>query len=273
MLKLPDVTLVCVETREHVLAAMAVDECLRKAEFDAVLVLTDKPELFSEVLNYRLPLDPGGPNAPIQCVVVPDWPDKVGWSRSWWYDVPPLLRTRQTLNIQWDSWIADPSMWDDEWMKYDYVGAPWWYEDGKNVGNGGFSLVSTRLKRFLAKNRDRFPCDSSIDDDLLCRQYRVDLEGEGFIWAPEPVAWKFSYEGCNSRIPFTKHFGFHAMFNWGHVLDHERLRERVLLAMDSPGIANGYQMKAFCEANPEFIKQLAAEGNLGDELRATTLAS
>lgn len=246
-LKLPDVTLVCVETREHELARRAIFDCVRVAEFAEVLVLTDKPELFPDF--YRIHK-------------VPDWPEKIGWSRSWWYDVPPLLRTKQTLNIQWDSWICDPSMWSDEFLQYDYIGAPWWYDDGKNVGNGGFSLVSTALKRYLAKHRDRFPCNTAIDDDLLCRKYRPQLEREGFVWAPEAVADRFSFEGCGvvgqPPRPFRQHFGFHGMFNWPKVLDEERLMDRLRIASQSEYIfhPDSYMAKGFCSVNPEIAKKL-----------------
>jgi hypothetical protein len=246
-LKLPDVTLVMVETREHDLARMAVEDCLRVAEFGEVLIVTDRPLEFSPLTHHCEP----------RFHIVPDWPDKLGWSRSWWFDVPPLLRTRQTLNIQWDSWIWDTSMWRDEFMDYDYVGAPWWYKDGKNVGNGGFSIISTRLKRYICNRRDQFPCDTAVDDDLLCRKYRPKLETAGFLWAPEKVAHDFAFECCRPS-PTSKHFGFHGMFNWNEVLDHDRLIERMGIALRSPYISNpdSQFMKAFCQKNPEIVKEL-----------------
>lgn len=252
-LKLPDVTLVCVETREHELANMAVQDCMRVAEFGDVLILTDDPEKF---------LDPIG--AKIRFHKVPDWPDKVGWSRAWWFDVPPLLRTRQTLNIQWDSWIWNTDMWRDEFLQYDYIGAPWWYDD-RNVGNGGFSLVSTALKKYVAKNRDKYPCDTSVDDDLLCRKYRYSLEQKGFRWAPQEVAYDFSYEGCGPQghpntAPPKRHFGFHAMFNWPRVLTQTRLMERLNAAKDSQYIRGSYMLHAFTELNPQVIRDLQIQG-------------
>jgi hypothetical protein len=246
-LKLPDVTLVCVETREHELANLAIRDCLAVAEFGDIVVLTDKTEKFS---------------GPIRFHRVPDWPNKEGWSRSWWFDVPLLLRTKQTLNIQWDSWISDASQWRDEFMEYDYIGAPWWYKDGKNVGNGGFSLVSSSLKRYIYDRRDQYPCNTSVDDDLLCRKYRPRLENAGFVWAPEDVADQFAYEGCGMPPrPFRQHFGFHAMFNWPKVLDYDRLLERFKIAVKSPALSkpDSYIMKSFCEMNPEIARKLLAD--------------
>jgi len=243
---LPDVTLVMVETREHALAKLAVDDCCRKMSFADVVIVTDRPQLFERQASYK---------------VVQDWPTKLGWSRSWWYDVPKLVHTSHTLNIQWDSWVWDASMWSDEFLKYDYVGAPWWYDDGKNVGNGGFSLVSTRLKRFLLDNRGAFPCDTPVDDDLLCRKYRPDLESVGFRWAPEGIAHRFAFE-CARPSEVSQHFGFHAMFNWPVVLDDKDIAVRLELAAASPYIRDSYMMKAFLDKNPRIHTQLLGRATL-----------
>lgn len=245
-LQLPDVTLVMVETREHTLARMAIEDCLRVAEFGEVLIITDKPGEFAPTINA-------------QFKIVEDWPTKLGWSQSWWFDVPPLLRTKHTLNIQWDSWIWKPEHWGDDFLKYDYIGAPWlWHKDAMRVGNGGFSLVSSRLKRYVADRRLEYPCDTALDDDLLCRKYRPRLEAAGFLWAPEKVAHRFAFE-CNPPLPGCS-FGFHAMFNWPVVLDRKRLRDRMQIALASPYIAKpgSYILKAFCEKNPDVIKEFLA---------------
>lgn len=246
-LALSEVTLVMVETREHALAKLAIEDTIQHCVFAETLILTDKPVHFADLGRTH---------------IVPDWPDKLGWSRAWWFDVPPLLRTAFTLNIQWDSWVWDPEMWSDEFLTYDYVGAPWWYKDGKNVGNGGFSLISTRLKRYIAKRAWDYPCDTHLDDDLLCRKYRPRLEQAGFRWAPEHIAHRFAFECCRPA-PDSRHFGFHAMFNWPAVLPHERLVERFELACKSPYIRDGYMMKAFCEKNPALIKELVGGNDAG----------
>ena len=240
MLKLPDVTLVMVETREHALARMAIEDCLKVAEFGDLVIVTDKPAEFPFKATFK---------------TVPDWPSKLGWSRSWWFDVPPLLKTSHTLNIQWDSWIWDASMWSDEFLKYDFIGAPWWYKDGKNVGNGGFSLVSTPLKRYIFDRRWEYPCDTAVDDDLLCRTYRPRLEDAGFRWAPEPLAHDFAFECCRPS-PDSRHFGFHAMFNWPYVLPHDRLLDRVRVAFKSPYIRDSYIGKVFSDRHPKIMEQL-----------------
>jgi hypothetical protein len=235
-----------VETREHELARLAVEDCLSVAQFGDVLILTDDPRKFDPLVRFPVR---------VRFKIVPDWPDKLGWSRAWWFDVPPLLRTSQTLNIQWDSWICDPTMWRDEFLRYDFIGAPWWYKDGKNVGNGGFCLKSARLARYIYKHRDKFPCDTNVDDDLLCRKYRPKLEEVGFLWAPEKVAHDFAFECCRPSKT-SKHFGFHALFNWPDVLDIEPLRQRLEIALASPYIRDGYMVKALCDKHPDVVNAM-----------------
>lgn len=244
MLNLPDVTLVMIETREHALALMALEECEKKAKFGDILVFTDQVSRFL--------------SSPRHCYAVPDWPDKLGWSKFLWNNVAPFVTTSHLLVIQWDSWIKDPDMWRDDFLKYDYVGAPWWYKDGKNVGNGGFSLRSTALQRYVRKHRGRFPCISNLDDDLLCRKYRLALEEAGFVWAPQEVAADFAFE-CVRPNPNSKHFGFHAMFNWGEVLPPDELLKRAQIASQSDYIKNNSHMwSQFAQRNPTIIEQLGA---------------
>ena len=235
MLELPDITLVMIETREHDLALKAIQDCENKVRFGEVLVFTDQIPKFN-VLGRR-------------CVSVPDWPEKIGWSRFLWNDVAPYIKTSHLLVIQWDSWVKDPEMWTADFLNYDYIGAPWWYKNGMNVGNGGFSLRSTALMRYVRKHRDVFPCVNNIDDDQLCRKYRIELEGLGFKWAPEDVAANFAFE-CVRPDPKSKHFGFHAMFNWPAVLETDKLVERIKLAAKSPYIRNGYMWEALCKHYP-----------------------
>ncbi len=250
MLELPDVTLVMVETMDHELARLAVNDCVTKANFGEVLICTDKPELFQ-------PLD-----CRARFHVVENWPSKLGWSRFSWFGVPPLLETSYSLAIQWDSWIVDPEAWRDEFYNYDFIGSPWDWHPTRKVGNGGFSLRSTRLMKFVRDNRDVFPCTTDLDDDLLCRTYRSKLEECGFIWAPVPVARDFAFE-CTPPEADKKYFGFHGAFNFGHVLDHDRMLERARFMLKSPYLGanprGSYIWKSFSERNPEIVAQVEAQ--------------
>jgi len=235
--RLLDITLIMVETRQHDLAELAVADCERKAEFGDVLVFTDRASQFLR--------------ADRRVISVQDWDNKLGWCQFVWNEVPKYIRTSHCLFIQWDSWIMDPAKWSDDFLKYDYIGSPWWYKDGKNVGNSGFSLKSTALIRYIRKHADRYPCTSTLEDDLMCRGYRSPLEQDGFIWAPEEVATEFAFE-VKRPSPDSQHFGFHAMHNWGFVLNEGELLARARIASQSAYITqNSWMWERLLERNPQ----------------------
>lgn len=238
-LELPSVTLVMIETREHELARLAVDDCTRAADFGEVVIFSDKFLPFEECAYTRVEK-------------VDDWPTKEGWSQFLWNEAAQHLRTSHMLSIQWDSWIVNPTAWTNDFLRYDYIGAPWWYTDGLNVGNGGFSLRSTALQRFLAKHQHRFPCINATDDDQLCRKYRPTLMQEGFEWAPQAVAERFAFE-CVPPAPGVQPFGFHAIFNWPEVLPRDRLIERLKIVKQSKYInQTSYMVEQLRKVYPDY---------------------
>jgi len=122
------------------------------------------------------------------------------------------VQTEFVLTIQYDGFILNPQAWTDEFLHYDYIGAPWWYSDGRNVGNGGFSLRSKKLLKILAT--DKHIRKYSPEDHHICRTYRKYLEGKGIKFAPEYVAAKFSLEGNIHQLKTGQNiwkgqFGFH----------------------------------------------------------------
>lgn len=116
------------------------------------------------------------------------------------------------LVFQDDGFVSTPSLWQDDFLKYDYIGAPWshsysWSGPGRDVGNGGFSLRSRRLCEFCST----LPFINGIHEDgLICTHYGQHIKKNGFVFAPLEVAYKFSVENPfddNHSIENT--FGFH----------------------------------------------------------------
>lgn len=212
-LALPSVTLVAVDTACHDLTAMAIRECTDRADFGDVLVVSDKEIHVSGSAQWHYHEPFAGPEQA---------------TRAMWYVLPPLLRTDHFMVVHWDSWIVNPKRWDRDFLAYDYVGAPWWYGDDRNVGNGGFSIRSARLANYMAGSSLPF---AHPEDDALCRRYRPLLEAKGFAWAPVELAARFSFERV-ACFPLRDIFGFHGMFNWPHVLSDEQIEERVAKAPD-----------------------------------------
>lgn len=122
------------------------------------------------------------------------------------------VKTDFVLTIQHDGFILNPKAWTKEFLYYDYIGAPWWYDDGKNVGNGGFSLRSRKLLKILAN--DKKIKKFTPEDHHICRTYRKYLESKGIKFAPERLAAKFSVEGNIREFKTGQNiwkgeFGFH----------------------------------------------------------------
>lgn len=129
------------------------------------------------------------------------------------------IQTEHFLIVQHDSWIINPSAWEEQFLNYDYIGAVWnWYDDSFRVGNGGFSLRSSKLARILKHDGNIIPKNDHIikehqEDHNICRIYRKYLEDHYRInFADEAVAERFSVENWAVKPPHNKYkgsFGFH----------------------------------------------------------------
>ena len=219
MLSLPDVTLCCVYTVAHELHQMAIEECLKRVKFGDV-------KLFSDQKFYSA------------TTLIKPFADGKAAGEFISNYVPSQVKTSHALFIQWDSWVIDTDMWYDEFLHYDYIGAPWWYKDNFNVGNSGFCLRSTALMRYLAENRGRFPIGTR-EDHTLCREQQTYLPQ--FKWAPEPVAARFAFERSRPAID-SRHFGFHGIFNWPFVLNPHDLSARMKVARNDNYITGTDQL-------------------------------
>ena len=59
------------------------------------------------------------------------------------------VETPHFLMLHTDGFIIHPELWNDKWLEYDYIAAPWM--DGK-IGGGGFSLRSVKLAYEVSRN-------------------------------------------------------------------------------------------------------------------------
>ena len=134
------------------------------------------------------------------------------------------ISTSHVLIVQWDGFIINSENWNNDFLKYDYIGAPFIpRDDDKNysrddsggfysIGNGGFSL---RSKKLLAapsqlKLKDNFELTNFHEDGFFSVLQRKYLESKGYKWAPFDTALKFAIE---SPLSFNDliflPFGFH----------------------------------------------------------------
>ena len=117
-----------------------------------------------------------------------------------------FLNTEFFIVLQYDGFVLNGDCFSENFLEYDYIGAPWPHFDFHKVGNGGFSLRSKRLMQeaepLLEQQDFLFP-----EDVVICRKYRIQLEHEASIkFAPVSVAERFSQELSVRNYPT---FGFH----------------------------------------------------------------
>lgn len=133
------------------------------------------------------------------------------------------IGTDFVLLVQNDSWILNASKWTDEFMNYDFSGAPWPVPNddttyrtpsGKlvRVGNGGFSFRSRRLLRaptILGLEFSDYGTGFPHEDGFLCVHNRDVLENAGIRFASLSVAMQFSRELPIPERVDDNTFGFH----------------------------------------------------------------
>ncbi len=123
-------------------------------------------------------------------------------------DLTNYVKTDFVLVIQADGFILNSAAWGNNFLNYDYIGAPWWFNDEFNVGNGGFSLRSKKLLDLLAN--DHTIKQTHPEDEIICRTYGEYLKSKGIKFAPMSVAEKFSIEAHGLRDKEYKgQLGFH----------------------------------------------------------------
>lgn len=198
---LPEVTLIAVDCVDIERVFKASDKCLEKARFGSVKIFTSLECLRPRCENI------------IQI-------DRIYTKEEYsWFIMKQLAKnvaTSHVLIFQHDGYILNPGAWDNDWLQYDYIGAPWeWYPDNK-VGNGGFSLRSKKLMDAIANDPYLIPVTDGLnthkeEDHCICRIYRKYLEDRyGIKFAPIEVARRFSIEGYRSdNKTWTNEFGFH----------------------------------------------------------------
>ena len=147
-------------------------------------------------------------------------------------DLHKHFETTHCLFVQADSFVVNYKLWKDEFLKYDYIGAPWSDELVINenlvlnvkknpVGNGGFSLRSRKLLRTTAKidyDSLKFPLKS--EDVVVCHYLYDKMIEEGIKFAPPKLASQFSIENVNNLYGqnLDSVFGFHGKHLRNHFL-------------------------------------------------------
>lgn len=159
--------------------------------------------------------------------------NRVGFRDDFLEHVKEYMTDDYCINVQHDSCVINPSLWDKKFLESDYIGAPWPMsiiqssdmvagriptdQIPTTVGNGGFSL---RSRKFV-ENSVGLESHHKNEDLNICIFNYHHLARQGVKIADEATAAKFSFERptrlsprANSRLFFTYGtFGFHGDFN------------------------------------------------------------
>ena len=217
MIELPQVTLICTSSVQMDKVFYSFQKSAEKIKFGEVkLVSHEKPSDLPDFISYE------------KCYQLKSKDD---YSYYMIYNLTNHVNTSHCLVIQPDSFVINPEMWDNSWLEYDYIGAPWEYSNGsyidpwgnhQRVGNGGFSLRSKKLLE-VPKNAyihfdvnhgnfyKHMNANNFAEDGNICVHNRHIYEVLGCKFAPVEVAAKFSHEKQTSETLGLIPFGFHSI--------------------------------------------------------------
>ncbi len=141
------------------------------------------------------------------------------------------IDTNHLLIIQYDGFIYKSEKWNDEFLQYDYIGAPWHTPpvsiSNSLVGNGGFSLRSKKIM-FEVSNIAGNEVINSPEDVFISCINRDFLEKTGFVFATPDIAAKFSTEQSTTETFLIDYesFGFH-LVKGSSIIKHINHRNKV----------------------------------------------
>lgn len=142
------------------------------------------------------------------------------------------IDTDYCLSIHDDGFIINPYLWDDNFLNYDYIGAPWSKEatwcPRNRVGNGGFCLKSKKFLNLMQK----LDWKGQHDDVMITNTYYDYFVSHGCKYAPVEVAMKFSLESKIEECEYNLDncFGFHGRGDaWVFKGEGQQFKDRIKL--------------------------------------------
>ena len=207
-LDLHRLTIVCVATRDVEKAAAALAYSMSSIKFANALLLS----------HYK----PWNLHDDIDHIHIKSFRSVEEWGFFIIYHLHKFIKTSHILLIHPDGFVVNPSSWSDEFLTYDYIGAPWLLpkdefsyrsKSGKIVRVG--NSVSIRSHAILrAPTNLRLEWQSYYgyyhEDGFLCAQNYDLLCENGFTFASIEKAYQFSVE---NELPKKKNnlesFVFH----------------------------------------------------------------
>ena len=195
-IQLKNVTIICVDGVNPHIGLKALKYSIRHIDFAKNLLISHiKPDNIPDNISFQ---------------EIPKLTHDT-YSQFMLHELYKYVDTDYCLTIHDDGFIINPHLWSDEFLEYDYIGAPWYhtvpyYGQKYRVGNGGFSLRSKKLVN-LCRN---IKTNSHEDANISIRNRDL-LEHYGCKFPSVEVAMRFSLEEEIPECPFDLNtcFGFH----------------------------------------------------------------
>ena len=192
MKHLPNVTLITVDCLHLERSKAAADICQKNFNFAKVVILSSIPDTDPRVVS------------------IPEIKDGKIYSLFYIKEMYKYVNTPLALTFHHDGFIANPEAWEDEFLKYDYLGSPWRHPNAPTAGgNGGFAIRSRRLLEYISKNMEKIGGPIEPEDAWTCRYARPFLEKEGMTFAPRELGMRWSKEGDERGVVWNGEFGWH----------------------------------------------------------------
>jgi hypothetical protein len=204
-LELPNVEIISINTVNPEQSVKAIEYSCKEISF------TSK-KIFSDTVPGNLPPD-------IVHIQIPKFTTREAYSEFTLKEMHNYIDSEFVLMIHDDGFVINPHLWNPDFLKYDYIGAPWPgpasdIQYGR-VGNGGFCI---RSKRLLEATR-HLEYEMWNDDWSIGVTHNKILRDMDIHTAPVTLAMTFALElpigECEYNLENT--FGFHSRRSHQHI--------------------------------------------------------
>jgi len=195
MRNLKDVTLLAISSNRAEGNIEALKKCMSLMDFGAVKFLShQKPDNLPNEITFEY------------CTELKSIYDFDCYAFS---ELGKHIDTSHMLMVQDHAYILRPELWDDDWLQYDFIGAPWPERDAfisASTGEMVKKLLDLPKKLGLPVVEDR---GYTNDDGLVNSYYRKIFLENGIKYPSVHVASRFAYENPIPENEGVLPFGFH----------------------------------------------------------------
>lgn len=207
MLNLSNITLIALTSVRLPQTISALEYSCKNIKFGDVKILSDiKPNNLPSFIKHELTEKSSNIDE---------------WNYNIIYNLPKHVETEFCILIHDNGFVVNANSWRDEFLNYDYIGAPWpipndnfSYRDinGELIRQG--NSVSLRSKKLLDipinLNLEWKPFHGYTNEDgFICVNYRHKYVEQGCKFADIDVAKYFSHESMIPEILGIEPFAFH----------------------------------------------------------------